>query len=87
MNKEQISKVKILLTEWNPLGDRSTQISDLNNYETETTDILWHTKKKSTTDQISKLIDSVLNQAFGIYVDPVKCKIIAEEIHVMLNKK
>ncbi len=87
MNKEQISKVKTLLSEWNPLGDMSTQISDLNNYETEATDILWHVKEKSTTDQISKLIYSVLNQAFGIHVDPVKCKIIAKKIHVMLNEK
>ncbi|QTD37658.1 DUF1871 family protein [Polaribacter batillariae] len=64
MNKEHIAKVKILLTEWNPLGDRATQISDLNNYETEAIDILWHIKSKNTTDQISKLIDSVLKSSF-----------------------
>ncbi|WP_178989719.1 DUF1871 family protein [Winogradskyella schleiferi] len=87
MNKEHIAKVKVLLTQWNPLGNNSVQISDLNNYETEATDILWHLKKKNTVDQISKMIDSVLNQAFGIHVDPVKCKIIAEQIHIMLNEK
>ena len=87
MNKEHIAKVKVLLTQWNPLGNNSAQISDLNNYEIEATDILWHIKKKNTVDQISKMIDSVLNQAFGIHVDPVKCKIIAEQIHIMLNKK
>jgi hypothetical protein len=87
MNKEHIAKVKVLLTEWNPLGNKSTQISDLNNYEIEATDILWHIKKKNTVDQISKMIDSVLNQAFGIHVNPVKCKIIAEQIHIMINEK
>ena len=87
MNKEHIAKVKVLLSEWNPLGNKSVQINDLNNYEIEATDILWHLKKKNTVSQISKMIDTVLNQAFGIHVDPVKCKIIAEQIHIMLNEK
>ena len=87
MNKEHIAKVKVLLSEWNPLGNKSVQINDLNNYEIEAIDILWHLKKKNTVSQISKMIDTVLNQAFGIHVDPVKCKIIAEQIHIMLNEK
>lgn len=87
MNQEHIAKVKILLTEWNPLGNRAAQIGDLNNYEIEATDILWHIKKKNTVEQISNMIDSVLNQAFGIHVDSAKCKIIAEQIHEMLNEK
>ncbi|MGO3183782.1 MAG: hypothetical protein ACTIJ9_13220 [Aequorivita sp.] len=87
MNKEHITKVQALLTEWNPLGKRSAQISDLNNYEIEAIDILWHIKRSSTVKQISTIIDSVLNQAFGILVDPIKSKIIAEEIHRILNEK
>ena len=42
MNEEHIRKVKRLLTSWNPLGERSNQISDLNEYETEAVDILFH---------------------------------------------
>jgi hypothetical protein len=86
MNKEHLSKVQALLTEWNPLGNRSVQISDLNNYEIEATDILWHIKKNNTVDQISKITHTVFNQAFGIHVEPVKCKSIAEQIHAMLNE-
>lgn len=87
MNEEHIVKVQALLTEWNPLGNRSAQISDLNNYEIEAIDILFHIKKNNTVDQISKMISTVLNQAFGIHVDPVKCKIIAEQVQIMLKEK
>ncbi len=87
MNEEHIVKVQALLTEWNPLGNQSAQISDLNNYEIEATDILFHIKKNNTVDQISKMITTVLNQAFGIHVEPVKCKIIAEQVQIMLKEK
>ncbi|MDW5290988.1 hypothetical protein [Formosa sp. PL04] len=87
MNKEHITKVQVLLTEWNPLGKLSVQKTDLNNYETEATDILWYVKKTNTVEQINKITNTVLSQAFGIHVDPVKCKIIGEQIHSILNKK
>lgn len=87
MNKEHITKIQVLLTEWNPLGKQSVQITDLNNYETEATDILWHVKKTNTVEQINKITNTVLSQAFGIHVEPIKCKIIAEQIHSILNEK
>ncbi len=87
MNKEHITKVKVLLTEWNPLGKQSVQITDLNNYETEATDILWHVKKTNTVEQINKITNTVISQAFGIHLEPFKCKIIAERIHSILNEK
>ena len=87
MNKEHISKVQDLLTEWNPLGKTSTLLIDLNNYEIEAVDILFHLKNNNTVKQISKIINNVLNQAFDIQVDQVKCKIIAEQIQRIINKK
>ena len=87
MNEEHRVKVQALLTEWNPLGNRSAQIIDLNNYVIEATDILFHIKKNNTVDQISKIIGTVLNQAFGIHVEPVKCKIIAKQVQLILKEK
>ena len=87
MNEEHIVKVQALLTEWNPLGNRLSQIIDLNNNEIEATDILFHIKKNNTVDQISKIIGTVLNQAFGIHVKPAKCKKIAEQVQLMLKEK
>lgn len=57
-----------MLSEWNPLGDQSSQISDLENYEIEATEILFHNNKKNSVGQMSKMINTVLGQAFGIDV-------------------
>lgn len=47
MDEQHIEKVKLLLTEWNPLGEKASQITDLENYETEAIDILFYINKKS----------------------------------------
>lgn len=87
MNEKHLNKVKVLLVEWNPLGQQSSLITDLNNYEIEATDILWHIKSNNTVDYINKMVNTVLSQAFGIQVDPVKCKSIAKKIHKIINEK
>lgn len=87
MNEQHITRLKKLLTKWNPLGERSIQISDLNNYEIEAIDILFHINKNDSVQRINKMISTILNQAFGLYVDPDKCILIAEQVHKMLKEK
>lgn len=87
MNKKHIERLKEILSEWNPLGDQSSQISDLENYETEATDILFHINKKYSAEQISKIICTVLGQAFSINVDEKKSLAVANEVHSMMNEK
>ncbi len=87
MNKRHIEKLKDILSEWNPLGEQANQISDLDNYEIEATDILFHINKKSSVEQISKMISTVLEQAFRIDVEIKKSLEIANKIYLMLNKK
>lgn len=87
MNKRDIKILKDILNEWNPLGEMATQISDLKNYETEATDILFHIDKKNSVKQISKIIKSVLGQAFDIDVDNEKSLEVASMIHSMINVK
>lgn len=87
MNEKHIERLKNILSEWNPLGDMASQISDLNNYDTEATDILFHTNKKNSVEQISKIIKTVLGQAFGINVDNEKSLVVAKEVYSMLNAK
>ena len=38
----QLEKIKEILTNWNPLGERVSEICDLKDIETESIDILWH---------------------------------------------
>lgn len=87
MNKKYIERLKDILSAWNPLGDQSGKISDLENYETEATDILFHINKRYSVGQISKIIKTVLEQAFNINVDDEKCLAVANEIHSMINEK
>ena len=60
MNEEHIRKVKELLITWNPLGDQATQINDLDDYETEAIDILFHLGKKDSVDKIMNLTITIL---------------------------
>ncbi len=87
MNVNHIERLKDILSEWNPLGDQASRISDLESYESEATDILFHINKKHSVEQISKMIRTVLGQAFGIYVDDEKSLAVANEIHSMINEK
>ncbi|GAA3624193.1 DUF1871 family protein [Flavivirga jejuensis] len=87
MNKRHIEKLKDMLSEWNPLGEQANQISDLDNYDIEATDILFHIDKKNSVEQISKMVRSVLEQAFDIDVETKKSLEIANKIYLMLNKK
>ncbi len=87
MNKEHISRVKVLLTEWNPLGEKSVLIDDLNNYEIEATDILFYIKKRHTLIQINKIISTVMNQAFELNIKETESYYIAVKIAKLLKEK
>jgi hypothetical protein len=39
---EILNKVKHVLNDWNPPGENASKIQDLNEYETEANDILFH---------------------------------------------
>ncbi len=87
MNEEHIEKVKQLLTEWNPLGERANQIADLENYETEAIDILFYIDKKSSIERVSKITDQVMSEAFGLYLDLNESRIYAEKIKNIINDR
>lgn len=87
MNEVHITKVKQLLTEWNPLGDGSKLITDLNNYETEAIDILFFIDKKSSVDRINKITNEILTQAFDIFIDINESRQYAEKIRKIITEE
>ena len=87
MNEEQIDKVKLILTEWNPLGEQASKVDDLNNYETEAIDILFYLDKKSSVDRINKIMTEVISQAFGVYHDLKDTVQYAKRIRSTFNTK
>ena len=62
--EHQIEAVKKILTQWNPLGDTAKGYSDLDDYNTEAIDILFHTGSKGNPTPI---VREILNEAF--YLD------------------
>ena len=86
MDDEQIEKVKIVLTDWNPLGDQILKIEDLDNYQIEAEDILFQINKKSSTDRINKIMTDVISQAFGVYHNLDDTRKYAENIREILNE-
>ena len=87
MHEQHIEKVKLLLTEWNPLGQRASQIADLENYENEVIDILFYINKKSSTSYINKIMVDVLSQAFGLDLRLATTIKYAERIREIINNK
>jgi hypothetical protein len=86
ISENQIEKVKQLLTEWNPLGERSVEISDLNNYQTEAVDILFLLNKKSSVAYINKLMVKVLPEAFNLEIDLNESYTYAEKLREIINE-
>ncbi len=69
MGEKHIEKVKQVLLDWNPLGERAKQITDLADYETEANDILFYLDKKISVIQINKIMVQVLSEAFDLEID------------------
>ncbi|MDD2636562.1 MAG: DUF1871 family protein [Bacteroidales bacterium] len=86
MDEKQIEEVKQILTDWNPLGTRANQVSDLANYETEAIDILSHLDKKSSVNYVNKIMTEVLYQAFDISFQLENTKKYATMIKKTFNR-
>ncbi|WP_424000885.1 DUF1871 family protein [Maribacter sp. IgM3_T14_3] len=85
MNIEHIEKVKNILTKWNPLKEKSSLIEDLNDYETEATDIIFNLKQNYSEEQISNVIALVLHQAFNISTLKKECESVAAKIKLIIS--
>lgn len=87
MNESDIKAVAPALNQWNPLGDNSVKIKDLNGYHTEALDIIsvlsLFTRLGSTADVINR----VLSEAFELPLDENSIKNAAVEIESILRIK
>ncbi len=78
--EEHIQKVMQLLDTWNPLGDRSNSVEDLDNYRTEAIDILFHLDMGEPNDNPTRVVRDVLNEAFGLTLSLDECQDVAQKI-------
>lgn len=83
--EEQIRKIMDLLTTWNPLGDRAMTIGDLDNYRTETIDILFHLRLAGPNADPARIVQDVMNQAFDLSLSLQECTDIGREIQAFIR--
>ena len=83
-NNRKITETEItkkILSQWNPLGVNKAVIKDLNDYETEANDIIFHIrtefhfpKKGNPLKRTQRIIKEVLNEAFDLSLSDDDCK-------------
>jgi hypothetical protein len=79
-SQKQVDKIKEILTQWNPLGEYASKISDLNNYNTEANDIHFNIEfeiglptKKQSLKKVYLLTKEILEGAFNIEIIEDEC--------------
>ncbi len=80
MSQHHITEVQKILTDWNPLGERSTQIHDLDNYRTEAVDIIFHARNRRTLEELTSMIQTILFQAFELETNESDSRTAANKI-------
>ena len=85
--KKETEETQKILSKWNPLGASKADIKDLNDYETEANDILFHIetefhfpKKGNPLKRTQRIIKEVLNEAFNLSLSDDDCKGPATEL-------
>jgi hypothetical protein len=86
MDQKQIEALKRVLTEWNPLGNYASTITDLDNYDTEATDIIFHASPEDSPDRIIKLTIQVLEEAFEFRIETSRIGEFRERIVAIIKK-
>ena len=78
--EENIQKVMNLLTAWNPLGDKTDSIKDLDSYRAEAIDILFNLDLHGPKTAPARIVRDVLNQAFDLSLSLEKCMEVGRQI-------
>jgi hypothetical protein len=86
MKDYEIEEVAKILTDWNPLGDDSKKIKDLDGYRTEAIDIIFNLEINKNRASAENIVMEVLNQAFDLYLRKNECIGPTQKILNVLNK-
>jgi len=84
MDEKIIKQVSKILEEWNPLGENSNSIKDLDGYRIEAIDIL-STYQMIFKGNLEKAVKEILEQAFDIKIDSQKAAETATKIKSVLK--
>ena len=85
VDEVQISKVALVLAEWNPLGSRANTVSDLEGYRIEAIDIIMALTVFRRLVPAEETVCNILNQAFDLSLKPIDCVAPARKIQLILE--
>ncbi|MGJ8694652.1 MAG: hypothetical protein ACSHW0_19515 [Thalassotalea sp.] len=86
MKESEVKAVASSLEHWNPLGDNSVGITDLDGYHTEAIDIISVLSLFSGMGTTADVIDRVLSEAFELPLNKSAVENAAKEIESILKK-
>ncbi len=83
-----IEEVANILSEWNPLGSRAEDISDLDGYRTEAIDIIFNIQMdkmlEKNRSKAANIVKQVLNEAFDLSLSESECLEPAKRIYSVI---
>jgi hypothetical protein len=89
---EILNQVIKVLNDWNPLGERAKETSDLDDYRPEAIDIIYFIdddlqfpKYKDKKTKVLKVVREIINEAFNLYLTDEDCKVPSEKIFKILH--
>ena len=82
---EQLVSIAKVLADWNPLGNASSGVPDLNGYQTEAEDIAFGLELAGHKTNIARMTRDVLNEAFDLDLSIDDCLGTAEKIKNILD--
>ncbi len=71
-DEKKIQLIQKILVEWNPLGDRASQYSDLDDYYAEACDILTELEMYPRR-RPERIVQDLLNEAFLLDLETSEC--------------
>lgn len=86
MDQTQIKKVASVLAEWNPLGNKAQNFTDLEGYRTEAIDIISVFRLPIGGTTATSKVMTVLNQAFELTLSESDCAEAAKKIALILEQ-
>lgn len=83
---DRVARIAKVLEDWNPLGNTSIQVPDINGYQTEAMDIISGHECFLSELSIVELVQGVLNEAFMLNLSRDDCRQAAEKIHSIISE-
>jgi hypothetical protein len=80
LQDHEIDSVAKILSEWNPLGEDSVKVKDLDGYSTEAIDIVCELNMSMGKPNAEKIVQEVLNEAFDLSLTRQECAPYARRI-------